>query len=95
MIYITLKRFLINSILLSFRYIWYLIENVPFPSARRPRILLQLDAMERISLAQPEDSPISLRSVRLYSSLMLNFVFPKVVHVYKTLIEIHLTVKRN
>ncbi|KAG1687290.1 DENN domain-containing protein 4C [Nymphon striatum] len=41
------------------RYISHFMLNVPFPSPQRPRILIQL-ASDRISLAQPEDSPLPL-----------------------------------
>lgn len=53
--------FLIYFWLICFRYVHHFVECVPFPSARKPRILIQLDAKERISLAQPEDLPINLR----------------------------------
>lgn len=53
------------------RYIYHFLECVPFPSARRPRILIQLDAKERISLAQPEDSPISLSGAK-FRQLVMN-----------------------
>ncbi|XP_066939254.1 DENN domain-containing protein Crag isoform X9 [Macrobrachium rosenbergii] len=52
------------------RYIYHFVESVPFPSARRPRILIQLDATERISLAQPEDSPISLSGAKFRQLVM-------------------------
>ncbi|XP_042231515.1 DENN domain-containing protein Crag-like isoform X5 [Homarus americanus] len=53
------------------RYIYHFLEGVPFPSARRPRILIQLDSKERISLAQPEDSPISLSGAK-FRQLVMN-----------------------
>ncbi|XP_059479083.1 C-myc promoter-binding protein isoform X2 [Neocloeon triangulifer] len=40
------------------RYISYFLENVPFPSPKRPRILFQLSSSERIILTQPEDLPL-------------------------------------
>ncbi|KAK7074904.1 DENN domain-containing protein 4B [Halocaridina rubra] len=52
------------------RYIYHFVECVPFPSARRPRILIQLDQMERISLAQPEDSPICLSGAKFRQLVM-------------------------
>ncbi|KAK8730979.1 hypothetical protein OTU49_007732, partial [Cherax quadricarinatus] len=52
------------------RYIYHFLECVPFPSARRPRILIQLDAKERISLAQPEDSPICLSGAKFHQLVM-------------------------
>lgn len=36
-------------------------ENVPFPSAQRPRILVQLSQVERLILTQPEDLPLPRR----------------------------------
>uniref|UniRef100_T1IU82 UDENN domain-containing protein n=1 Tax=Strigamia maritima TaxID=126957 RepID=T1IU82_STRMM len=42
------------------RYISHFMLEVPFPSAQRPRILIQLNNTERLSLAQPEDSPLPL-----------------------------------
>nr|XP_045610504.1 DENN domain-containing protein Crag-like isoform X9 [Procambarus clarkii] len=53
------------------RYVYHFLECVPFPSARRPRILIQLDAKERISLAQPEDSPICLSGAK-FRQLVMN-----------------------
>ncbi|XP_022252472.1 DENN domain-containing protein 4C-like isoform X1 [Limulus polyphemus] len=41
------------------RYISHFMMDVPFPSAQRPRILIQLGD-NTISLAQPEDSPLLL-----------------------------------
>jgi DENN domain-containing protein 4 len=41
-----------------FRYISYFLESVPFPSPKRPRILFQLSASERLILTQPEDLPL-------------------------------------
>lgn len=46
------------------RYIWHLLETVPFPNPVRPRILVQLDASTRVSLTQPEDSPIALSGAK-------------------------------
>lgn len=46
-----------------FRYISHFLENVPFPSPQRPRILVQLSAEERVVLFQPEDIPLPRRFV--------------------------------
>jgi len=35
-----------------------LLEEVPFPSPQRPRILIQLSAEQRLFLAQPEELPL-------------------------------------
>ncbi|KAK9507860.1 hypothetical protein O3M35_007632 [Rhynocoris fuscipes] len=40
------------------RFITYLIEDVPFPSQQRPRILVQLSPSNRLILTQPEDLPL-------------------------------------
>ncbi|XP_075224805.1 DENN domain-containing protein Crag isoform X2 [Lycorma delicatula] len=40
------------------RYISHLLEEVPFPSLQRPRILLQLSLDTRLILTQPEDLPL-------------------------------------
>ncbi|XP_037788064.1 DENN domain-containing protein Crag-like isoform X3 [Penaeus monodon] len=52
------------------RYVHHFVECVPFPSARKPRILIQLDAKERISLAQPEDLPINLSGAKFRQLVM-------------------------
>ncbi|XP_076042412.1 DENN domain-containing protein Crag isoform X3 [Oratosquilla oratoria] len=52
------------------RYISHMLDEVPFPTPRKPRILIQLDATERISLAQPEDSPINLSGAKFRQLLM-------------------------
>ncbi|XP_047482881.1 DENN domain-containing protein Crag-like isoform X2 [Penaeus chinensis] len=52
------------------RYVHHFVECVPFPSARKPRILIQLDARERISLAQPEDLPINLSGAKFRQLVM-------------------------
>ncbi|XP_047003127.1 DENN domain-containing protein Crag isoform X1 [Schistocerca americana] len=40
------------------RYISYFLEDIPFPSPQRPRILIQLSASDRLVLTQPEDLPL-------------------------------------
>ncbi|XP_073979172.1 DENN domain-containing protein Crag isoform X2 [Rhodnius prolixus] len=40
------------------RFITYLIEDIPFPSQQRPRILVQLSPTDRLILTQPEDVPL-------------------------------------
>ncbi|KAL0276469.1 UNVERIFIED_CONTAM: hypothetical protein PYX00_004034 [Menopon gallinae] len=53
------------------RYISHFLENVPFPSPQRPRILVQLSADERVVLFQPEDIPLP-RSGAGFRDLLLN-----------------------
>lgn len=53
------------------RYISHLLEEVPFPSVQRPRILLQLSPEDRLIFTQPEDLPLPKR----YSMLKLFLMF--------------------
>ena len=53
------------------RYVWHLLENVPFPSPRGPRILVQLDSSTKLSLSQPEDSPIPLSGAKFRELLSI------------------------
>lgn len=50
-----------NFFLVCFRYISHFLENVPFPSPQRPRILVQLSARDKVILSQPEDLPLPRR----------------------------------
>ena len=40
------------------RYVSHFLNNVPFPSLERPRILVQLSALDTISLYQPQELPL-------------------------------------
>ncbi|KAA0203576.1 hypothetical protein HAZT_HAZT008763 [Hyalella azteca] len=53
------------------RYIYHLLESVPFPSVQRPRILVQLDAHTCMTLSLPEDSPIALSGARFRDLISL------------------------
>lgn len=53
------------------RYISHFLEDVPFPSPQRPRILVQLSPAERVILTQPEDLPLP-RSGARFRSLLIN-----------------------
>ncbi|GLG99459.1 Uncharacterized protein GBIM_05925 [Gryllus bimaculatus] len=53
------------------RYISHFLEDVPFPSSQRPRILVQLSAQEHVVLTQPEDLPLP-RSGAGFRDLLLN-----------------------
>ncbi|KAG8330527.1 hypothetical protein J6590_061927 [Homalodisca vitripennis] len=53
------------------RYISHLLEEVPFPSVQRPRILLQLSPDDRIIFTQPEDLPLP-RSGAGFRQLLMN-----------------------
>ncbi|XP_039291612.1 DENN domain-containing protein Crag isoform X2 [Nilaparvata lugens] len=53
------------------RYISHVLDDVPFPSPHRPRILLQLSAETRLILTQPEDLPLP-RSGASFRQLLLN-----------------------
>lgn len=54
-----------------YRYISHFLEDVPFPSPQRPRILVQLSPAERVILTQPEDLPLP-RSGARFRSLLIN-----------------------
>ncbi|RZF34835.1 hypothetical protein LSTR_LSTR012684 [Laodelphax striatellus] len=61
-----------SGIIISFvRYISHLLDEVPFPSQVRPRILLQLSGETRLILTQPEDLPLP-RSGAGFRQLLLN-----------------------
>ncbi|KAI5721991.1 hypothetical protein M8J76_002076 [Diaphorina citri] len=53
------------------RMISHLLEDIPFPSVHRPRILVQLSLTERLILTQPEDLPLP-RSGASFRQLLLN-----------------------
>ncbi|XP_026288587.1 DENN domain-containing protein Crag isoform X3 [Frankliniella occidentalis] len=53
------------------RYISHFLEDVPFPSPQRPRILVQLSPADRVILTQPEDLPLP-RSGARFRSLLIN-----------------------
>ena len=53
------------------RHITHFIYEVPFPSAQRPRILIQLSSTDRIALAQPEDLPLPRRGAS-FKNMLLN-----------------------
>ncbi|XP_023718394.1 DENN domain-containing protein Crag isoform X4 [Cryptotermes secundus] len=53
------------------RHISHFLENVPFPSPQRPRILVQLSATERVVLTQPEDLPLP-RSGASFRDLLMS-----------------------
>ncbi|KAK6640985.1 hypothetical protein RUM44_012684 [Polyplax serrata] len=53
------------------RYISHFLENIPFPSPQRPRILFQMSADEKVVLYQPEDIPLP-RSGAGFKELLLN-----------------------
>ncbi|XP_063215906.1 DENN domain-containing protein Crag isoform X2 [Bacillus rossius redtenbacheri] len=53
------------------RYISHFLECVPFPSAQRPQILVQLSATAHIILTQPEDLPLP-RSGASFRELLMN-----------------------
>ena len=40
------------------RYVSHFLNNVPFPSLERPRILVQLSSLDTISLYQPQELPL-------------------------------------
>ncbi|KAK7602604.1 hypothetical protein V9T40_008193 [Parthenolecanium corni] len=52
------------------KFILYFMENVPFPSAQRPRILVQLSQVERLILTQPEDLPLPRSGAGFHQMLM-------------------------
>ena len=49
------------GLLINFRFITYFLEDIPFPSPQRPRILAQLSVSDRVMLTQPEDLPLPRR----------------------------------
>lgn len=51
-----------------YRFITYFLEDIPFPSPQRPRILVQLRVKDRVILTQPEDLPLPRRYV-IYETL--------------------------
>lgn len=53
------------------RYISHFLEEVPFPSIQRPRILVQLSPEYRLILTQPEDLPLP-RSGAGFRQLLIN-----------------------
>ncbi|PSN49786.1 hypothetical protein C0J52_01385 [Blattella germanica] len=53
------------------RHISHFLEDVPFPSPQRPRILVQLSSSERLILTQPEDLPLP-RSGAGFKALLMN-----------------------
>jgi hypothetical protein len=53
------------------RYISHLLEEVPFPTAQRPHILMQLSASQNLLLSHPHDSPRP-KSGASFRQLLLN-----------------------
>lgn len=53
------------------RYIYHLLERVPFPSPRRPRILAHLDSQTQLTLSLPEDSPIAISGAKFQDLVSL------------------------
>ncbi|XP_054286289.1 DENN domain-containing protein Crag [Macrosteles quadrilineatus] len=53
------------------RYISHLLQEVPFPSVQRPRILLQLSPEDLLMFTQPEDLPLP-RSGAGFRQLLMN-----------------------
>ncbi|KAE8753068.1 hypothetical protein FOCC_FOCC000413 [Frankliniella occidentalis] len=61
----------LHCLLYFHRYISHFLEDVPFPSPQRPRILVQLSPADRVILTQPEDLPLP-RSGARFRSLLIN-----------------------
>ncbi|XP_012273297.1 DENN domain-containing protein 4C isoform X2 [Orussus abietinus] len=53
------------------KYISYFLCDIPFPSPQRPRILVQLSAVDRLILTQPEDLALP-RSGASFKQLLIN-----------------------
>lgn len=53
------------------KHISHFMHNVPFPSAQRPRILVQLSALDALILSQPVSTPLPLRGAN-FSTLLMN-----------------------
>ncbi|XP_038660525.1 DENN domain-containing protein 4C isoform X1 [Scyliorhinus canicula] len=53
------------------KHISHFMHNVPFPSAQRPRILVQLSALDTLTLSQPVSTPLPLRGAN-FSTLLMN-----------------------
>uniref|UniRef100_A0A286XXU2 DENN domain containing 4C n=1 Tax=Cavia porcellus TaxID=10141 RepID=A0A286XXU2_CAVPO len=53
------------------KYISYFMQNIPFPSPQRPRILVQLSAHDALTLSQPVSTPLPLSGAN-FSTLLMN-----------------------
>ncbi|XP_023389485.1 DENN domain-containing protein 4C isoform X2 [Pteropus vampyrus] len=53
------------------KHISYFMQNIPFPSAQRPRILVQLSAHDALILSQPVSTPLPLSGAN-FSTLLMN-----------------------
>uniref|UniRef100_A0A8C6XLR1 DENN domain containing 4C n=1 Tax=Naja naja TaxID=35670 RepID=A0A8C6XLR1_NAJNA len=53
------------------KHISHFMHNIPFPSAQRPRILVQLSAHDALILSQPVCTPLPLSGAN-YSTLLMN-----------------------
>ncbi|XP_036074260.1 DENN domain-containing protein 4C isoform X2 [Rousettus aegyptiacus] len=53
------------------KHISYFMHNIPFPSAQRPRILVQLSAHDALMLSQPVSTPLPLSGAN-FSTLLMN-----------------------
>ncbi|XP_069782665.1 DENN domain-containing protein 4C isoform X6 [Narcine bancroftii] len=62
---------LLGSDLIQQWHISHFMHNVPFPSAQRPRILVQLSALDALILSQPVSTPLPLRGAN-FSTLLMN-----------------------
>lgn len=69
-----LYKIVTKTAILTFRYISHFLENVPFPSPQRPRILVQLSVKERVVLSQPEDLPLPRRYISSSFFLCINIL---------------------
>ncbi|NXS60688.1 MYCPP protein, partial [Brachypteracias leptosomus] len=54
------------------KHISHFMHKVPFPSPQRPRILVQLSPYDNLILSQPVSSPLPLRQVSPFSTLLQN-----------------------
>uniref|UniRef100_A0A4W3ID56 DENN domain containing 4C n=1 Tax=Callorhinchus milii TaxID=7868 RepID=A0A4W3ID56_CALMI len=53
------------------KHISHFMHNVPFPSPQRPRILVQLSALDQLILSQPVSTPLPLSGAN-FSTLLMN-----------------------
>ncbi|KAM4877308.1 DENN domain-containing protein 4C isoform 1-T1 [Thomomys bottae] len=53
------------------KYISHFMQNIPFPSAQRPRILVQLSVHDALILSQPVSTPLPLSGAN-FSTLLMN-----------------------
>ncbi|XP_017745580.1 PREDICTED: DENN domain-containing protein 4C [Rhinopithecus bieti] len=60
-----------TSVTSFYRHISHFMQNIPFPSPQRPRILVQLSVHDALILSQPVSTPLPLSGAN-FSTLLMN-----------------------